>query len=160
MLKLSYSIIGHFQHHCWFILLCSKIDFVFFEIQPYGFEINFRIFFEVSRTIFSRSNWTWPSSMFYDHDHFSHATNCRKCGNFAIICYVDDKWAIPGQFGCFGASLDKVRHSQSWRGHMRSFGEIFPFSWSKQHVHSFFNPTPSGQVVHNRQLALRKKIPH
>ena len=56
----------------------------------------------------------------------------------------------------FGANLDEVHHPQGWRGHMTSFWEISPSSWKqKTCALSFFSP--SGQVVHNRHLVLRKK---
>ena len=42
------------------------------------------------------------------------------------------------KFGITWANLSEVCHPQSWRGHMSSFWEISLFSWSKQHVHSFF----------------------
>ena len=56
----------------------------------------------------------------------------------------------------FWANLNET---QSWRGHMWSFCEISPFSWSKQHVHQVI-PNQSNQVVHNPHIvqAKRKRI--
>ena len=74
---------------------------------------------------------------FWFHDHFNHSTNFRKLVTFAIVCYVDDKWATAKKRS-FWENLDEVRDPRSWRRQMKSFWEMSPFSWSKQHVHQGF----------------------
>ena len=80
---------------------------------------------------------------------------CPICHN--IIC----GWQMSySQILGFLANLDEVRHLRSWRGHMRSFWEISPFSWMEQATcaPSFFL-NPSNQVVHKHHVVLRRK-PH
>ena len=51
---------------------------------------------------------------------------------------------------------NKFRWSRLLEGPHEVFWEIFPFSWTEQHVHSFF-PNPSTQVVHDHHHVLREK---
>ena len=55
--------------------------------------------------------------------------------------------------------LNEVRHPQSWRGHMRSFWEDFPFFMEQATCALIFFLDPSSQGVHNHHLVLRGKYP-
>ena len=61
------------------------------------------------------------------------------------------------EFVIFGANVVEVHRTQTWRGHMTSFWEVFPCPWSKQHVHSFLSQNSFGQVVHNHHLKEKEK---
>lgn len=67
VLKHSAPLPAHLhEHQCWTYLLCSKMEFVFFEIQLYGCESILYTCCETLRStgshLLSQSDiWTWPS---------------------------------------------------------------------------------------------------
>ena len=96
-------------------------------LKPNYIDVNYALYilsvkkYEVNRTILGQSDiWTRPSPWgqleIYE---ISVMPKFWKVGNFAIICYVNDKWANPENLGVFWANVDEVRHPQSWRGHIR-----------------------------------------
>ena len=94
--------------------------------------------------------------------------NIIKCDMPKHVMW-DDKWAAPKNLGFYWANLAEVRHPQSRRGHIESFWEIFPFSWSKQHKHSLLSksiwsscaqpsPCPKGKKTHPNWASYMKDI--
>ena len=88
---------------------------------------------------------------------FQLCHNFEKGGNFALTCYVDNKWATPKKLDFFKANLDEVHHPQSWRAIWGHFFWRFPRFHGASNMCSNFLPNPSNQVVHNHHLVLRGK---
>ena len=93
--------------------------------------------------------------IFLLHDRFCHATNFGKLASLLWYVMWMKKELLLKLWVCW-ANLDEVHHPQSWRGHMRSFWEISPFSWSKHHLHQFYL-YPSSQVMHKHHIVLRER---
>jgi hypothetical protein len=64
-----------------------------------------------------------------------------------FFIHLGSSWALPPRSTSSRSKLEGA-HDVILRD--------FPFSWSKQHVYSFFSsPNPSREVVHNNHLVLR-----
>ena len=130
MHKPSHSIFRHLPYQCWIFLICKKLGFVFFQIQPFIYELDYHVFIleelEVNQTTLSRSYWHWSMS-------FIHGANIiSKISWFMTISVMPQNlegWQLCHNMFCEWqvTYLDEVRHRQSWRGHMRSFWKISPF---------------------------------
>ena len=103
-------------------LLCRNIGTI--NIQPYMCELDYHIFFlwkfEYNWITFARSIWHMNMAFIYG----ATRENSETIRFITIL-------VIPQILESY---KDDVCHPQSWRGHMRSFWEISPFSCGKQLV--------------------------